>query len=403
MLKLAFRNVLRQGWRTGLTFAAIVLGVTGLVLAGGFVEDVYVRLAEATIHSQYGHLQVYRRGYYEHGSRKPLEFALQNAPEIEERIRHQPFVKDEMLRLDFSGLLSNGKADLPVVAEAVEPGKEVRLGTYVKIISGRVLTPQDAYGVMVGEGVAKALRLVPGSRVSLMTNTSGGSLNALDFEVTGVFRTFSKDFDDRAVRMPLAAADELLDTHAATAIVVVLNSTAATRSAKSALERALQGEGVELKTWYELSDFYEKTIALYERQFGVLQLITLVMVLLSVMNSISMTTFERASEFGTMRALGNRSGAVFRIVLLESVFTGVAGAAAGVAVAAILATVISSVGIPMPPPPNAESGYTAGIRLVPHLMLAAALIGIAATVLGALLPARRIARMPVIDALQQAV
>lgn len=403
MFTLAFRNVLRQGWRTSLTLAAIVLGVTGLVLAGGFVEDVYVRLAEATIHSQYGHLQIYRRGYYEHGTRKPLEFALQKPASIEERIRTQPFVREAMLRLDFTGLLNNGKADAAVVGEAIEPDKEARLGTYVKIVAGRKLGPQDAYGMMVGEGVAKALRLVPGSRVSLVTNTAEGSLNTLDFEVTGVFRTFSKDFDDRAVQMPLAAARELLDTQAATAVVVVLDSTAATAVAKTALERALHGQDVEVKAWYELSDFYEKTIALYQRQFGVLQLITLVMVLLSVMNSVSMTTFERASEFGTMRALGNRSAAVFRVVLLESVFTGFAGAAIGVAIAAILATVISAIGIPMPPPPNAESGYTAGIRLVPHLMLAAAAIGMVAAILGALLPARRIARMSVVEALQLAV
>lgn len=403
MFTLAFRNVLRQGWRTSLTLAAIVLGVTGLVLAGGFVEDVYVRLAEATIHSQYGHLQIYRRGYYEHGTRKPLEFALQKPASIEERIRTQPFVREAMLRLDFTGLLNNGKADAAVVGEAIEPDKEARLGTYVKIVAGRKLGPQDAYGMMVGEGVAKALRLVPGSRVSLVTNTAEGSLNTLDFEVTGVFRTFSKDFDDRAVQMPLAAARELLDTQAATAVVVVLDSTAAPAVAKTALERALHGQDVEVKAWYELSDFYEKTIALYQRQFGVLQLITLVMVLLSVMNSVSMTTFERASEFGTMRALGNRSAAVFRVVLLESVFTGFAGAAIGVAIAAILATVISAIGIPMPPPPNAESGYTAGIRLVPHLMLAAAAIGMVAAILGALLPARRIARMSVVEALQLAV
>lgn len=403
MFTLAFRNVLRQGWRTSLTLAAIVLGVAGLVLAGGFVEDVYVRLAEATIHSQYGHLQIYRRGYYEHGTRKPLEFALQKPASIEERIRTQPFVREAMLRLDFTGLLNNGKADAAVVGEAIEPDKEARLGTYVKIVAGRKLGPQDAYGMMVGEGVAKALRLVPGSRVSLVTNTAEGSLNTLDFEVTGVFRTFSKDFDDRAVQMPLAAARELLDTQAATAVVVVLDSTAATAVAKTALERALHGQDVEVKAWYELSDFYEKTIALYQRQFGVLQLITLVMVLLSVMNSVSMTTFERASEFGTMRALGNRSAAVFRVVLLESVFTGFAGAAIGVAIAAILATVISAIGIPMPPPPNAESGYTAGIRLVPHLMLAAAAIGMVAAILGALLPARRIARMSVVEALQLAV
>ena len=58
MLKLATRNVLRHKARTGMTLAAIVFGVVGLIFSGGFVQDVYHQLGEAIIHSQSGHLQV---------------------------------------------------------------------------------------------------------------------------------------------------------------------------------------------------------------------------------------------------------------------------------------------------------------------------------------------------------
>ena len=64
MFKLALRNVLRQQTRTALTLAAIGLGVAGLILGGGYVEDILVQLREATIHSQLGHLQVYKTGQY---------------------------------------------------------------------------------------------------------------------------------------------------------------------------------------------------------------------------------------------------------------------------------------------------------------------------------------------------
>jgi hypothetical protein len=42
MLRLALRNIFRQWLRTGLTLLAIATGVTGLILSGGFVEDVYL-------------------------------------------------------------------------------------------------------------------------------------------------------------------------------------------------------------------------------------------------------------------------------------------------------------------------------------------------------------------------
>jgi putative ABC transport system permease protein len=57
----------------------------------------------------------------------------------------------------------------------------------------------------------------------------------------------------------------------------------------------------------------------------------------------------------------------------------------------------------MPPPPNAEVGYTAVIRLTLELVLSAFAVGVIATVGAAIFPARRAARVPVADALQDRV
>src|SRR5207237_8333867 len=121
--------------------------------------------------------------------------------------------------------------------------------------------------------------------------------------VIGVFRSLSKEYDARAVRIPLAAAQELVDTHAVGAVAVLLQNTDASDDTRVALEHALP-PGFEIKTWEELADFYKGTAALYQRQFGFLQAIILVMVLLSVANSITMTLHEQTAEFGIMRALG---------------------------------------------------------------------------------------------------
>jgi putative ABC transport system permease protein len=158
--------------------------------------------------------------------------------------------------------------------------------------------------------------------------------------------------------------------------------------------------GLELQTWVELNDFYEKAVALYKRQFGVLQLIVLVMVVLSVANSINMSVFERIGEFGTMMALGDRASKVFRLVVTESAFLGSIGAALGVVLGVVLALGISAIGIPMPPPPNGNLGYTASIRIVPAVLAMAFAVGFVATTLAALLPAYRVSRIAVAEALR---
>ena len=89
--------------------------------------------------------------------------------------------------------------------------------------------------------------------------------------------------------------------------------------------------------------------------------------------------------------------------MLESVVLGVLGALLGIIVGCLAALVISAIGIPMPQPPNANIGYTAFIRLVPTEIALSGLIGLVATCLAALLPARRASRLKVVEALRQGV
>lgn len=400
LFKLALRNIVRQKMHTAMTLAAIVVGVAGLVLAGGWVNDIFVQLGEAFIHSQSGHAQLYKQGYFSAGSRSPEKYLIGNSDEVKERIRRMAGIEDTMARLNFSGLLNTGRSDLPILGEGGEPDREARLGSSVTFTKGRQLTDKDSYGIVVGHGVAKALKIKIGDRVTILANALEGALNSLDFEVVGIFQSFSSDYDARSVRIPLDAARELLGTKDANAIVVTLKDTAQTDSVTNLLKSEFSRQGLEVKTWIELNDFYEKTVELYRRQFGFLQLIILIMVLLSVTNSVNMSVFERVGEFGTMMALGNRSGNVFRLILTESVILGCVGGLLGACVGVVLALAISSIGIPMPPPPNANIGYTARVQLIPIWVFGAFAIGFGATVLASLLPGRRVSRIDVVEALR---
>lgn len=400
MLTLALRNVFRHRGRSAMTLAAIVFGVAGLILSGGFVRDIFVQLGEALIHSQTGHVQVLRAGYYESGSGTPEKFRIEDPEALRQSIATVPGVSDVMARVAFAGLLNNGRSDWGVVGEGVEPDREAQLGSHVRIVAGRQLSDRDRSGVVVGQGVAQALKLAPGDNVTLLLNTADGALNSMELEVVGVFQSFSKDFDARAVRIPLAAAQELLQSRGVNSLVVALAATDDTATVADALNTRLAGQPLAVWTWIDLNDFYGKTVALYERQFGVLQLIILAMVLLSVANSVNMSVFERVGEFGTMMALGDRRRRVAGLIITESALLGLIGAALGVLVGIVLALLISSIGIPMPPPPNANLGYTAYIRVVPSVVAAAFAVGLVATTLAALLPAAKVSRIPVVDALR---
>ncbi|WP_313950178.1 ABC transporter permease [Accumulibacter sp.] len=397
----ALRNILRQRLRSAATLAAITMGVAGLILAGGFVQDIFVQLSEALIHSQTGHLQIARQGYREGRTRAPEHYLIEQPDQLKQEILTQPGTQLVLARLGFAGMINNGKRDLGIIGEGVEPSGEAILGSHLEFIEGRPLADADHDGIVLGQGVARTLGLKAGDRANLIISLAEGAVNTLDFEVIGVFQSFSKEFDARAVRIPLAAARNLMDTQAAHVMVVLLNETADTERVQASLSRKLGPGGYELASWRELSDFYDKTVDLYGRQFGVLRLIILLMVLLSVVNSVNMTIFERTREFGTMLALGDRPGRVFQLIIAESVLIGVSGAVLGIVLGSVSAWLISAIGIPMPPPPNANIGYTALIRLTAVDVLTAGAVGFVATCLAAIIPARRASRVLIVDALRQ--
>jgi putative ABC transport system permease protein len=186
-------------------------------------------------------------------------------------------------------------------------------------------------------------------------------------------------------------------------MVVALKRTQDTDLVVESLSRQFTKAGLEVKSWVVLNDFYAKTVDMYDAQFGVLRIIILVMVLLSVANSVNMSVFERVGEFGTMMAVGNRSSRVFALIIAENAIIGLSGAVFGVIVGIILALAISAIGIPMPPPPDSDLSFTAHIRLVPTVILGAFAVGLIATIAAALLPAMRVRRIPVVDALRQSI
>jgi putative ABC transport system permease protein len=252
---------------------------------------------------------------------------------------------------------------------------------------------------MVGDGLARALNLKIGDNVALLVTTREGALNSLDFEVAGIFRSFSKEYDDRALRMPLASAQELLDTPSVHSLVIDLDDTSNTEEVARAVAALVPRGGFEIKTWYELADFYQRAVDLYRRYFLVLRAIIFAMVLLAVVNSVNMTIYERTGEYGTLRAMGNRRKEIRQLILAENTLLGLIGSSAGIVLGIGIALVVSAVGVPMPPMPNSSVGYTAAVHLSGREVFVSFMVGLFATCLAAVAPAWRASRVPIVTAL----
>ncbi len=112
-------------------------------------------------------------------------------------------------------------------------------------------------------------------------------------------------------------------------------------------------------------------------------------------NTTALAVSERRREIGLLRAAGAGPRQVLRLLLAEAAVLGAAGAALGLVAGALLGAVavtrLGATGLPAPP-----------LALEPWRLLDAAAAGLAASVLGALLPALAATRVAPLGALRSA-
>jgi putative ABC transport system permease protein len=398
-LKLALRNLARERKRTLISLAAIVVGVVGYLLAGGFIDWIFWAIRESAIDNGLGHIQISAKGYRDAGQADPGAYMLPaNGPQ-KDAIARLPGVVAVSPRLMISGLVSHGEVTVPFAGEAIEPDVDARISKDIAV-DGDPLDAAAPKGVILGRGLARALNVKQGDVLAFITTGASGGMSGVEGIVRGVYSTGVKAFDDVAVRMPLALGQQLMRTKGVHLWVVGIDDTAHTDAVASAISPILAGSGKEMRTWLDLSDFYRKTVTLMSRQMLVVAVLIAIILVLGIANLLTMSTLERTGEIGTMLALGTSRSSVLRMHFMEGLLLGLAGAIAGLAIGAVLAAVISWIGIPMPPPPGRDTGYRAEILLSLPIILDAVALALASAAVAGAYPAWKASRMPIVDALR---
>jgi putative ABC transport system permease protein len=181
---------------------------------------------------------------------------------------------------------------------------------------------------------------------------------------------------------------------------VALKNTSMTDAFAADAARALAGSGLDYRPWHALADFYNKTRDLFQSQMNFVVLIIGAIVVLVISNLMIMNVLERTGEIGTMLALGTPRREVLSGFLVEGLIMGVSASALGIVVGVGLAALISSIGIPMPPPPGRTAGYSGAILLTVGGAVLAFVVGVVAATIASVYPAWTASKLQIVDALR---
>lgn len=157
------------------------------------------------------------------------------------------------------------------------------------------------------------------------------------------------------------------------------------------LEQALEPyPDTRLETRAEFIKSQQSTINLLLNLLYVLLALSVIVSLFGMVNTLALSIVERTRELGMLRAIGMSRRQTRRMVRHESVITALIGAVLGLPLGIFLALLVSLA--------LEDEGIIFAVPIVPLVVIA--LAAIAAGVAAAILPARRAARLNVLQALQ---
>ncbi|MGD2169034.1 MAG: ABC transporter permease [Chlamydiota bacterium] len=395
---LAFRNLFRNIRRTVAVLLTVAIGAGALFSFKGFINGILEDYRESTVHSHYGHGQINTLNYRETVYEKPWEHWIDNWREVDDFLTEQPEVEHVFPRIGFSALLKNGDLSASGQGEGIVAEEESDFFHSLNIVEGEPLTTQKN-GIILGKGLATALKVQPGDNVLLYVNSAKNKFNKKEFTVTGIFYTGAVDFDNRIFRVQLNDAQTLMKTNSIEKISIGLKEYTGWEKVSQAVEDRFPD--LETAPFNELDKvYYQHSIDWLNTQFSVVQVIIIGIVLLGIFNTISTAILERKQEIGNLRANGESSFDVLRLVLTEGFLMGIIGSVLGIGLSFFILMTFLNHGIKMPPGPGLTNEMFISFKFNWKMLFQIFILNFSVVMLATILAGFKTVRMTIAKALR---
>jgi len=163
------------------------------------------------------------------------------------------------------------------------------------------------------------------------------------------------------------------------------------QAAKRSIETAVQKyPDARVQTRDEWVDKEDKEFQQFLSMLYVLLALSVIVSVFGIINTLVLSVFERTRELGMLRAVGMTRRQVRRMIRHESVITALIGAALGLPLGVFLAALMT----------RALDQFDVQFKVPTGQLILFAVVAIVVGVLAAIIPARRAARLNVLNALQ---
>jgi putative ABC transport system permease protein len=377
--RLGARNIERGKQRTTMTVIALMVSI-GMVYSIQALAESFRKDVQAWINGYIGgDLYVY--------SSRTLRY------DLGQRLEAVPGVVavTPMRRVNVKVLKADGSEDT-LAFYAWEPESYQRVTSFVFAdtkadVQHLMDRLADGDVVFVSTVLSDKYDMLPGDSIRLETRRG-----QRDFEVAAIV----SEFNDRGFAIEGSWKDlrRYFGVNDVSAFQVKLVPDATQAQVKDEIDR-LYGERQHLtiESNQVMKDEAMAVVSQAFSMFDVLALIAVIVAALGVINTLTMSVLERTREIGMLRGVGMTRWQVAKMILAEAGAVGVMGGVLGLVYGLFMSRLFIGGA-------NITQGYRLSQVIPVQGIVAGFIIAIVVSQLAALLPARRAARLQVIEALQ---
>ena len=384
LLKLALRNLLGGGFRTGLRVFVLSVAFVIIIAMVGLILGVNEQATQAMIAADIGGGQYWQEKY---DPQDPL-----NLPDAHAMV---PPALTQLVRdgratpiLAVQGFMYAGGNFRPIILRGIDPSQQV-LAVPSSVLAGA----PEFVPALIGTRMAAESGLKAGDTATVRWRDARGTFDATELQVVEVMNTIVQTVDSGQIWLPLETLRRMARMDGEASWIVLDSNTAS--------------QGMVTGWTFRDTDFLLADLrALVRTKLvgqGIVFAMLMFLAMLTVLDTQVLSIFHRRKEIGTLMALGLTRGRVVGVFTMEGALNAVLAALAGALYGFPLLGYLVATGIPMPASMD-SFGVSMGERIYPAystaLVLGITLLVLSVTTIVSYLPSRQISRMKATDALR---
>ena len=345
LLKLAWRNVWRNRRRTLLVVLAMGMMMSFLVMYDSMIFGFESAVYGNAIKLSGGNIQIRANGYEDSYSPNPMlpmgdgmdAVAATDGLPIEAVLRHA----------NTGGLVSNREGVFPVSIYGIEPEVEAPVNPIFQeefLLDGRLLQSDDEDVIFIGKGLADAMEVGVGDRISMSGKSTHEEMRQRTMTIIGIYDINLASLERQGLYISLSEAQHLYDLgENVTEVIIYTEVTGKEEELVETLNISLTG--YEISTWRTAIPELSSTVEMKNAIMTGFSVVILGIASIGLFNILLMAIYERTQEIGLLGAIGLKPRQISMLFLYEGIIIGLIGAIVGIIMGYAITFVLGIVGI----------------------------------------------------------